>query len=66
MESQVLQNIRSQMLDKTVVLVHKPNLLNACDRIIVLEGGRKAWDGSRSDYIQLVNEKKQRRDEAKL
>lgn len=59
MEAQVLQNIRSQMLDKTVVLVtHKPNLLNACDRIIVLEGGRKAWDGSRSDYIQLINERK--------
>jgi len=59
MEAQVIKNIREAAAEKTVVLVtHKPNLLNACDRIIVLEAGRKAWDGSRADYIKLVNERK--------
>ena len=59
MEAQVIKNIREAAAEKTVVLVtHKPNLLNSCDRIIVLEAGRKAWDGSRADYIKLVNERK--------
>jgi ATP-binding cassette subfamily C protein LapB len=59
MEAKVIENIRSKLAEKTVVLVtHKPNLLNACDRIIVLEAGRKVWDGTRHDYVILVNERK--------
>ena len=59
MEAKVIENIRSKLAEKTIVLVtHKPNLLNACDRIIVLEAGRKVWDGTRDDYVILVNERK--------
>jgi len=59
MEAQVINNINSKLSEKTVVVVtHKPNLLNACDRIIVLEAGRKVWDGKRQDYVKLVNERK--------
>jgi ATP-binding cassette subfamily C protein LapB len=59
MEAQVIANIRSKLAEKTIVIVtHKPNLLNACDRIIVLEAGRKVWDGTREDYVKLVNERK--------
>jgi ATP-binding cassette subfamily C protein LapB len=59
MEAQVINNINSKLTEKTVVVVtHKPNLLNACDRIIVLEAGRKVWDGKRQDYVKLVNERK--------
>ena len=59
MESQVIRNIKENFQDRTVVLVtHKPNLLNACDRILVLEGGKVAWDGSREQYVKLLNERK--------
>lgn len=59
MEAQVISNIQSKLVEKTIILVtHKPNLLNACDRIIVLEAGRKIWDGSRDDYAKLVNKRK--------
>ena len=43
----------SDNLSKTIY-----NLLNACDRIIVLEAGQKVWDGSRDDYAELVNKRK--------
>jgi ATP-binding cassette subfamily C protein LapB len=59
MEAQFIKNMRAQSKDKTLVLVtHKPALLNACERIIVVEAGRIAWDGDREQYIKLINERK--------
>jgi len=60
MEAQFIKNMRTDAAeDKTILLVtHKPALLNACERIIVMEAGRIAWDGSRDQYVQLINERK--------
>jgi ATP-binding cassette, subfamily C, bacterial LapB len=59
MEAEFLNTLKEYGSKKTIVLVtHKPSLLQSCDRVIIMDSGQVAWDGSFSNYLKLIKERK--------
>ncbi len=52
-ESQVIENLKGWLSDdRTLVLVtHRTSLLQLVDRVIVLNGGKVTYDGSKDDML---------------
>ena len=38
-------------------MTHKPNVMNICDRVMLIDNGKIAWDGKLEDYKALVAER---------
>lgn len=52
-EAAVIARLRTEAAGRTLILVtHRPALLDLVDRVIVLEGGRVAFDGDRAGLIE--------------
>tara|TARA_B110000211_G_C14087799_1_gene557495 strand:- start:1323 stop:3458 length:2136 start_codon:yes stop_codon:yes gene_type:complete len=62
MEGEFISKFVADMAEKSVVLItHKPALLKICERVIVLEAGQIAWDGSINAYIELIQAQAKRK-----
>ena len=58
MEDRLIAELHEYLDSRTLILVtHKPNMLKLCERIIVIEGGSVKFDGSKQQYVELVNKK---------
>jgi ABC-type bacteriocin/lantibiotic exporter with double-glycine peptidase domain len=58
MEATFLKMLRENKEKQTLVAVtHKPNVMNICDRVILIDNGKIAWDGSLADYKKLVEQR---------
>jgi len=58
MEDRLIAELYEYLDSRTLILVtHKPNMLKLCERIIVIEGGSVKFDGSKQQYVELVNKK---------
>jgi len=58
MESRLINGFNEYLKDKTLILItHKPNMLQLCDRVVVIEKGQKRFDDSKERYIELVSQK---------
>ena len=56
MEDRLIAELHEYLDSRTLILVtHKPNMLKLCERIIVIEGGSVKFDGSKQQYVELVN-----------
>ncbi|WP_121628727.1 type I secretion system permease/ATPase [Poseidonibacter antarcticus] len=56
-ESHVLNNLRKDMNDKTLLLVtQKMNMLDLVSRVIVMHNGEKVLDGEKKDVIKKLGE----------
>jgi len=54
-EQNFIHNFKDKFPEITAIFVtHKPNLIMICDRVIVLDHGVIKWDGSQSEYRQLI------------
>ena len=54
-EQNFIQNFKREFPRITAIFVtHKPNLIMMCDRVIVLDHGVIKWDGSQTEYRQLI------------
>ena len=40
-----------------IAVTHKPNVMNICDRVMLIDNGKIAWDGKLEDYKKLVAER---------
>ena len=57
METTFLQSLQQNDIDQTILVVtHKPNVMSICDRVMLVDSGKVAWDGSLDDYKALVAE----------
>ena len=57
MELTFLKAIQENKEKQTVLAVtHKPNVMNICDRVMLIDSGKIAWDGKLEDYKALVAE----------
>ena len=57
METTFLQSLQQNDIDQTILVVtHKPNVISICDRVMLVDSGKIAWDGSLDDYKALVAE----------
>ncbi len=55
-ENTILDNLEAYIKAKTFILVtHKPALLKAVDRLIVMDNGRVVADGPRDEVLQALN-----------
>ena len=55
MELTFLKAIQENEEKQTVLAVtHKPNVMNICDRVMLIDNGKIAWDGKLEDYKALV------------
>ena len=60
MENLVMKNLISHLSDQTMILVtHKPNLVNICDRVVILDRGRIAADLTKDAYFEALKKKAQ-------
>ena len=51
--------IKIMKLKQTILAVtHKPNVINICDRVMLIDNGKIAWDGKLNDYKALVAKQK--------
>jgi ATP-binding cassette subfamily C protein LapB len=58
MELTFLKEIQENEEKQTVIAVtHKPNVMNICDRVILIDSGKIAWDGKLEEYKALVAER---------
>ena len=58
MENLVMNNLMSHLNEQTMILVtHKPNLVNICDRVIILDQGRIAADLTKEAYFEALKKK---------
>jgi ABC-type bacteriocin/lantibiotic exporter with double-glycine peptidase domain len=58
MEATFLKMLRENIDKQTLVAVtHKPNVMNICDRVILIDNGKIAWDGSLAEYKKLVEQR---------
>ena len=58
MELTFLKGIQESKEKQTVIAVtHKPNVMNICDRVMLIDNGKIAWDGKLEDYKKLVAER---------
>ena len=50
-----IKSFQAEFSEITAIFVtHKPNLIMMCDRVIVLDQGAIKWDGSQSEYRNLI------------
>ena len=57
MEATFLASLRKNSAEQTILAVtHKPNVMNICDRVIIIDNGKIGWDGKLSEYISLVTQ----------
>ena len=57
-EAAFLSCLKGPLKNKAMMLVtHKPSILSACERVIVMHQGSIAWDGSLAAYKQMVAQK---------
>lgn len=54
MEVSFLKGLEDLNPEKTIIMVtHKPNILKACDRVVLLESGKIVWDGPLKEYAAI-------------
>ena len=54
----IFKGIQENEEKQTVLAVtHKPNVMNICDRVMLIDNGKIAWDGKLEDYKALVAER---------
>ena len=59
MEMTFLKYLHENKLKQTILAVtHKPNVINICDRVMLIDNGKLAWDGKLNDYKALVAKQK--------
>ena len=57
MEATFLASLQKNSAEQTILAVtHKPNVMNICDRVIIIDNGKIGWDGKLSEYISLVTQ----------
>ena len=57
METTFLQSLQQNDIDQTILVVtHKPNVISICDRVMLVDSGKIAWDGALDNYKALVAE----------
>ena len=57
METTFLQSLQQNDIDQTILVVtHKPNVMSICDRVMLVDSGKIAWDGTLDNYKALVAE----------
>jgi len=57
METTFLQSLQQNDIDQTILVVtHKPNVISICDRVMLVDSGKIAWDGTLDNYKALVAE----------
>ena len=54
-KSKLLQ--QNDFTQTLLAVTHKPNVMNICDRVILVDNGKIAWDGKLEEYKALVAEK---------
>jgi ATP-binding cassette subfamily C protein LapB len=58
MEQRLISSLQDYLEDRTLILItHKAAMLRLCNRIVVLENGVIAFDGSKEEYVARVNAK---------
>lgn len=58
MEQRLISSLQDYLEDRTLILItHKAAMLRLCNRIVVLENGVVAFDGSKEEYVARVNAK---------
>ena len=61
METTFLRYLQENKLKQTILAVtHKPNVINICDRVMLIDNGKIAWDGKLNDYKALITKQKSR------
>ena len=61
METTFLRYLQENKLKQTILAVtHKPNVINICDRVMLIDNGKIAWDGKLNDYKALIAKQKSR------
>ena len=61
MEMTFLRYLQENKLKQTILAVtHKPNVINICDRVMLIDNGKIAWDGKLNDYKALIAKQKSR------
>ena len=59
MEMTFMKYLHENKLKQTILAVtHKPNVINICDRVMLVDSGKIAWDGKLDDYKALVAKQK--------
>jgi ATP-binding cassette subfamily C protein LapB len=54
-ETSLIQRLRDELKDRTLVLItHRPPLLALVSRILLIERGRVAMDGPRDDVLKQI------------
>ena len=56
-----MRYLQENKLKQTILAVtHKPNVINICDRVMLIDNGKIAWDGKLNDYKALIAKQKSR------
>ena len=59
-EQAFLASFTGRLRDKAMVIVtHKPAIVSACQRVVVIQQGKIAWDGSLEEYRAMLAQKGQ-------
>ncbi len=59
MEATFVKYLHENKLKQTILAVtHKPNVISICDRVMLIDNGKIAWDGKLNDYKALVAKQK--------
>ena len=67
MELTFLKGIQENEEKQTVLAVtHKPNVMNICDRVMLIDNDKIAWDGKLEDYKALVAERQSQMAQKKI
>ena len=67
MELTFLKGIQENEEKQTVFAVtHKPNVMNICNRVMLIDNGKIAWDGKLEDYKALVAERQSQMAQKKI
>ena len=57
MEATFIESLQKNSTNQTLLIVtHKPHVMNICDRVMLVDNGKIAWDGKLDDYKALVAE----------
>ena len=57
MEATFIESLQQNNTNQTLLVVtHKPHVMNICDRVMLVDNGKIAWDGKLDDYKALVAE----------
>ena len=57
MEATFIESLQQNNNNQTLLVVtHKPHVMNICNRVMLVDNGKIAWDGKLDDYKALVAE----------